>query len=91
MSESLLFCTNNKHHENIKIPDVMWVSTHLFFCEDDAAEQLLLQTSHSDCEVDNSCAGADLRSVRWIGQLGGHIKPEPLHHIHLFISDFYLF
>lgn len=68
----------------------IWFESNLFFCEDDSAQQLILQSPHGDSEVDDGGTSADFRGVGWIRQLGSHIQPEALHHIHLFVTHFHL-
>lgn len=64
--------------------------SNLFFSEDDSAQQLILQSSHGNSEVDDRGASTDFRGVGWVGQLGSHIQPEALHHIHFFVTHFHL-
>lgn len=63
---------------------------HLLLCQDNSAQQLVLQSSHGDGEVDDGGAGADLRGVSRVRQLGGHVQPEALHHVHLFVPQLHL-
>lgn len=69
---------------------VLWAEVYLFFCEDDSAQQLVLQSPHGDSEVDDGGASADFRGVGWVRQLGGHVEPKALHHVHLLVSNFHL-
>ena len=65
-------------------------TTDLFLCEDDPTKQLVLQTLHSDSEVYDGGTGRDLRCVGGVWQLGGDVQVEPCHHVHLFVTNFYL-
>lgn len=62
----------------------------LFLQQDDPSQQLVLQATLGDSEVHHRRPGTDLRTVRWVGQLGGDVEGEALHHIHLFISNLHL-
>lgn len=63
---------------------------HLLLRQDNSAQQLVLQSSHGDGEVDDGGAGADLGGVSRVRQLGGHVQPEALHHVHLFVPQLHL-
>lgn len=64
--------------------------THLFLLEDDSPQQLVLQTFHVDCEINDRCPGTDFWGVCWVRQFGGYIQPETVHYTYLFVSDFNL-
>ena len=63
---------------------------YLFFCEDDSAEELVLQPFQGDGEVNNGGTSTDFGGVRRVGQLAGDIQPKIAHHVHLFVSHFHL-
>lgn len=66
-----------------------WCSD-LFLQQDDPPQQLVLQAPLGDGEVHHSRPGADLGAVRRVGQLGGDVEREALHHIHFLISYLHL-
>ena len=65
--------------------------THVLLCQDDTAQQLVLETFHGDGEVDDGGLGTDLRSVGRVRQLGGDVQSEAIHHVYFFVSNFHLF
>ena len=54
---------------------------------DDSSQQLILQTLHSDGEVNDGAAGAHLRSVCRIGQLGRDEELETVKDVHFFVAE----
>ena len=67
-----------------------YLITYRLLGVDDPAEQLVLQSLHGDGKVDDGGAGRDLGRIGRVGQFGGQVELEALHHVHLFIAHFHL-
>ena len=61
--------------------------TYSFLCQDDTAQQLVLETFHGHSKINDGCSCEDLGSVRWIRQFCCYVQYKSFHHITFLVSD----
>jgi len=66
------------------------VACDLLLQQDDPAQQLVLEAAPGDGEVHHGRPGADLGAEGRVGQLGGDVEAEALHHVHLLVPHLHL-
>jgi len=62
-------------------------TSNLFLSEYDESEQLVLESCHRHCEVDDGCFGADFWGVGRVAKLRCDVQPKRLHHLQLLVTD----
>ena len=66
------------------------MSTHPFLGKYDKSKELVLESFHCHCEVDDGRLSADLRRVGRVAKLRRQVHTKAGHDVHFLLADFHL-